>query len=138
VLGYANPEDIGDDEPASSALPLALGGVPRDMGGGSKCALMSDGSLRCWGANSKGQLGYGHTNKVGYDGDILSAGTVQVGGAISKLSKGLTFDHTCVLLDDGVIRCWGLNANGELGLGHQENIGDNEIPVDVPPVRLFE
>lgn len=28
-----------------------------------------------------------------------------------------TADHACVLLDDGTVRCWGGNAEGQLGLG---------------------
>jgi Regulator of chromosome condensation (RCC1) repeat len=138
ILGYANPEDFGDDETAGGAPPLVLGGQPRDLAGGPKCATMSDGSLRCWGLNSRGQLGYGHTNSVGSDGDIMSAGRVHLGAQVAKVARGWSEDHACALLVDGQVRCWGNNEDGQLGLGHQENVGDDERPGDVPAVRVLE
>jgi hypothetical protein len=45
---------------------------------------------------------------------------------VRAVSSGLY--QTCALLDGGVLRCWGNNASGELGLGHTSNIGDNELP----------
>jgi alpha-tubulin suppressor-like RCC1 family protein len=42
--------------------------------------------------------------------------------------------HNCVLLDTNKVRCWGSNANGELGLGHVNNVGDG--PGEMPPPDL--
>jgi alpha-tubulin suppressor-like RCC1 family protein len=38
--------------------------------------------------------------------------------------------HTCALLDDGNLQCWGSNDFGQLGLGHVATIGDDEHPSD--------
>jgi alpha-tubulin suppressor-like RCC1 family protein len=38
----------------------------------------------------------------------------------------------------GAIRCWGQNDDGQLGLAHQENIGDDEPPTEAEPVRVVE
>ena len=36
------------------------------------------------------------------------------------------WEHACVLLDNGRIRCWARNGEGQLGLGATDVIGDNE------------
>jgi alpha-tubulin suppressor-like RCC1 family protein len=36
--------------------------------------------------------------------------------------------HTCALLDDGNLRCWGYNFYGQLGYGNTNTIGDDETP----------
>ncbi|MCH9679992.1 MAG: hypothetical protein K0V04_01060 [Deltaproteobacteria bacterium] len=51
---------------------------------------------------------------------------------------GLTagWSHTCAILDTGVVRCWGSNARGELGLGNVEAIGDDETPATRAPADI--
>ena len=65
-----------------------------------------------------------------------SAGPVDLGSgrsAITVTAKGFT---TCALLDDGTLRCWGGNYDGELGYGNFDTIGDDETPGSVGPVAL--
>ena len=41
-------------------------------------------------------------------------------------------EHTCALLDNGTVRCWGSVEDGRLGVvGITENVGDDEAPVDI-------
>lgn len=89
------------------------------------CALLREGRVRCWGGNNQGQLGRGdatdHTAQHPYE-----LGLVPLGGRATQLVAGS--QHTCALLDDGSVRCWGQNAHGQLGLGHTKSVGDDEAP----------
>ena len=73
------------------------------------CAILNDNTLVCWGFNGSGQLGNGST-----DGSFAPIG-VNLGKG--KLAKEITagFSHTCVLLDEHSIKCWGGNGMGQLG-----------------------
>ncbi|HYO59410.1 MAG TPA: RCC1 repeat-containing protein, partial [Archangium sp.] len=104
------------------------------VGGQHTCALLESGMVRCWGRNHAGQLGYGHTRDVGDDESPASAGTVTVGGSVRELAAGAS--HTCALLDSGAVRCWGLNAQGQLGYGHTRDVGDDESPASAGEVIL--
>ena len=46
--------------------------------------------------------------------------------------------HTCAILDDKSVKCWGHNSNGQLGLGDKNNRGDNsgEMGDNLPAVDL--
>jgi alpha-tubulin suppressor-like RCC1 family protein len=77
-------------------------------GGESSCALLDTGSVKCWGSNRFGQLGDGTTTDrytpvdvVGLDDDVLE---ISAGGG-----------HTCALVADKSVMCWGNNYFGTLG-----------------------
>lgn len=111
----AAPGDMGDALPA---VDLGAGKVARISAGGSHtCALFDTGSIKCWGVNASGQLGIGSSNPVGAAPGQMGAAlaTTDVGGPARMLSAG--YAHTCALLDGGVVKCWGENQFGELGLG---------------------
>jgi alpha-tubulin suppressor-like RCC1 family protein len=106
-------------------FPVApdLGGPATRLEAGSDhtCAVTSDGGAKCWGLNSRGQLGDGTTVDWG----------VPVG--VSGLSTGVRDvaageDHSCALLDAGNVKCWGENYAGQLGDG---TFDASLVPVDV-------
>jgi alpha-tubulin suppressor-like RCC1 family protein len=74
-------------------------------GGAHTCAIESDGSVSCWGANDDGQLGR--------DGDSSATPELVTGLAGVALAAGTS--HTCALLLDGTVWCWGANTAGQLG-----------------------
>ncbi|QQR91474.1 MAG: hypothetical protein IPJ88_07050 [Myxococcales bacterium] len=135
-LGYGHTNNIGDDEPASAAGDVSVGGnvIQVSAGGVHTCALLDTGTVRCWGANSFGQLGYGNTTIIGDDELPSSAGDVNVGGTVTQIATG--YQHTCALLSTGTVRCWGLNAWGQLGYGNTTTIGDDELPSSAGDVNV--
>jgi alpha-tubulin suppressor-like RCC1 family protein len=92
-------------------------------GGAHSCAMRSDATLWCWGANQYGQLGL--------DDFMPRASPVQVdlasfaGGVPSVTAGG---NHTCAAQTDGTLFCWGDNRAGQLGNGGAEN---SAVPVQV-------
>jgi alpha-tubulin suppressor-like RCC1 family protein len=138
-LGYGNTNDIGDNESPSSAGPIDLGGhsaVAVSVGDDHTCVILDDHTVRCWGLGSSGQLGYGNTNNIGDNETPGSVGPVNLGAGRSAVEVSAGGSHTCALLDDGTVRCWGLNSSGQLGYGNTSNIGDNETPGSIGTVEI--
>jgi alpha-tubulin suppressor-like RCC1 family protein len=135
-LGYGHMNTIGDNEMPATAGDVSLGGVPVQItaGGAHTCARLETGAVRCWGYGAQGQLGYGNTNNIGDDEMPASAGDVPLGGTAVRIESG--GNQTCALLDTGAVRCWGRNSSGELGYGHQRNIGDDETPASAGDVQI--
>ncbi|MBU8898497.1 RTX toxin [Corallococcus sp. M34] len=135
-LGYGHTANIGDGEPVASEGYVGLGGRAVKLAAGAEhtCAVLSTGKVRCWGANSQGQLGYGHTRDVGDNEWVWSAGDVDVGGPVQDITAGAF--HTCALLSTGKVRCWGQAALGQLGYGNTTAIGDNETPATAGDVDV--
>ncbi len=80
-------------------------------GGYHNCVLMEDtGGVKCWGHNSKGQVGDGTTTSRLTPVDVsgLGSGAAAIGGG---------FLHSCALLDTGYMMCWGDNTWGQIGDG---------------------
>ncbi len=74
------------------------------------CAILSDRTVRCWGRNQDGQIGNATSGAVEIDPEIA------IGVASARALFGGD-DHTCALLLDGSMQCWGDDENGELGAG---------------------
>jgi alpha-tubulin suppressor-like RCC1 family protein len=85
--------------------PTAVQGVT--AGSQHTCAWRADGSVLCWGANTRGQLGDGSTTLR------VAPTTVQIGG-VSMVGAG--GEHTCAVRN-GAVWCWGRNDSGQLGDG---------------------
>jgi alpha-tubulin suppressor-like RCC1 family protein len=138
------PNQMGDNLPA---LDLGPGRTPVGLvgGGNHACALLDDHSVKCWGQNLDGQLGVGDKKDRGDDpgemGDNLPA--VDLGAGRTAISVSAGWSHTCALLDDHSVKCWGRNVNGQLGLGDMDfrgtgpnQMGDDLDSVDFGPDRF--
>lgn len=95
-----------------------------DIGNYHVCALLHDGTLRCWGdANSSGQP-TSHGASPGTMGDALPA--VQLGTKRTARQMAASYNTSCAILDDGATKCWGHNGDGELGL--EDKLGRGSEP----------
>jgi alpha-tubulin suppressor-like RCC1 family protein len=126
-------------------LPVVNLGAARTVkmlvvGADHSCAVLDDGALKCWGDNSKGQLGLGDNrtrgDRPGQMGDGLDV--INLGAQRTVKSLSLGYRHSCALLDDDSIKCWGWNMYGQLGLGVLDDRGDEatEMGDDLPTVAL--
>jgi hypothetical protein len=100
------------------------------------CAILDTGGVECWGQGDFGQLGYGNTNTVGSTNTPGSVGTVDLGLGHKAVAISAGADHTCAVLDDGSVLCWGSGANGQLGYGNTNSVGATDTPASVGPVNL--
>jgi alpha-tubulin suppressor-like RCC1 family protein len=113
----------------SQVVAIAAGGDQTTAGGGDfmlviergyNCALLSGGSIQCWGNNTSGQ--YGNGTIVGGSSRVAVLGVSQ---ATAIATGG---NHTCALLTSGAVQCWGENSSGQLGTG---NLAASLVPVAV-------
>lgn len=88
---------------------------PQTISGGENhtCALTLDGRAYCWGDGSKSQLGNGSNSSQNRPVAVSDPDDGPVHFASISAGGG----HTCALTIDGKAYCWGLNGDGELGIG---------------------
>jgi alpha-tubulin suppressor-like RCC1 family protein len=146
LLGQQTTEPIGDDPTemgdALSTVDLGTGRTVKNVAAGFNhtCAILDDNALKCWGLNDYGQLGTGDSEDRGYRsnemGDALKAVDLGPGRTAKRMALG--GDHSCAILDDDNLKCWGRNDHGQLGLGDRENRGDSpsEMGSALPAVQL--
>jgi alpha-tubulin suppressor-like RCC1 family protein len=85
-------------------------------------AVLTDGRVQCWGGTSDGQLGNGVRGPGGISTPVFVS---NLNGAVSVTAG---YGHTCAVLSDGSVWCWGSNKDGELGNGMS---GQFDVPVKV-------
>jgi hypothetical protein len=94
------------------------------------CAVLEDAAggthLKCWGDNLWGELGKGNTEHLGDEpGEMGNALTdIDLGAGLAAVQVDANGGHTCAVLGNGAVKCWGLNTWGQSGL----NVG-NSNPV---------
>ena len=96
----------------TSSLGTGRTAVALSSGGYHTCAILDNGAVSCWGDGNNGQLGNGGTSDKTTPTLTSSLGT---GRTAVALSSG--FYHTCAILDNGAVSCWGDGNNGQLGNG---------------------
>jgi alpha-tubulin suppressor-like RCC1 family protein len=115
--GFDSDGQLGDSAPFSNnafrPTPAPVSGISNatavSTGYNQACALLADGTVRCWGRDTNGQLG---------DGQHTSASTpVQVKGITDAVAVSAGGYHGCALLADSSVECWGSNNEGQLGDG---------------------
>ncbi|MCB9658548.1 MAG: hypothetical protein H6726_12945 [Sandaracinaceae bacterium] len=111
ILGLAQPGPALAPQGSLRAVAVAAGGL-------HTCAVLEDGSVRCWGARDWGQLGDGDfAPRVGevVDGVDAPSTAVPLAGPATAVAAG--YLHSCALLSTGEVQCWGAGFNGQMGNG---------------------
>jgi alpha-tubulin suppressor-like RCC1 family protein len=133
------PGQMGDN---LMPVPIGAGLVARSVavGDAHACALLDDGRVTCWGDNFWGQLGLENTTSRGTDlAPITGTEFTDLGGPQKPVALVAGGDHTCALLDDGHLKCWGANPYGQIGIEDStEGVGDEpgEMGGNLPWVNL--
>jgi alpha-tubulin suppressor-like RCC1 family protein len=128
--GRGGDGQLGNGQtPAVQPVPVEVGplrapAVDLAAGGRHSCALWLDGAVSCWGANDHGQLGDG----AGFTHRSQPVVVSRLKRAAEAISAGRS--HTCALLEDGSVQCWGSDRHGQLGTGGWEGL-DRAEPVGV-------
>ena len=87
---------------------LSAGVAALALGNDHTCALTNSGGVKCWGANTFGQLGDGTTSNRNTPAFVLGLST-----GVVEIAAGA--QHTCARTGIGAVKCWGRNNSGELG-----------------------
>ena len=106
---------LGNGSQTNSTTPVGAIGMQLPIvalaaGASHTCAVLSSGIGVCWGRNANGQIGNGAVV-----GNVPLPAAVQGLAGASAISAG--FEHSCALLIEGDVKCWGLNDGGQLGMG---------------------
>jgi alpha-tubulin suppressor-like RCC1 family protein len=99
-----------------------------DLGGDHACALVAGGSLRCWGSNEYGQLGFSASDDCSGHECATTPAEVPDLSAVRQVALGDR--STCALLTDGSVRCWGKNDGGALGFTSSQTCSAGSLAFD--------
>ena len=102
--------------PGFDPTPTKITGLPAtatsiSTGGGTACAILHNGALYCWGQNQDGEAGQ-PSSTPSFTTPVQVTG---LSGAPTAVASG--GDHTCALMSNGSVWCWGDDTFGELGDG---------------------
>ncbi len=105
------------------------------IGSDHACAATDDETAFCWGDNYLGALGNGRYEAD--RSDLQAVVGLPATTAITEMSAN--FEHTCVLLADDSVRCWGSNSKGELGNGEaSRKLTPTKIELGTTPTTIDE
>ena len=117
---------LGDSTNISRTIPVLVNGLNENitsiaLGRYHTCVLTASSGVKCWGNNESGQLGNGTKNNQSSPVDVTGLTT-----DVTAIAAGAY--HSCAITNNGGMKCWGRNSNGQLGDG---TIVDRTTPVDV-------
>ncbi len=135
--GSNNRGQLGDNTYTQKLTPTAVlqGDMPsqvvRSISTSSQhtCAIGYDGKAYCWGYNFNAELGNGNRDLA----KVPSA--VSIGEMPSLVIKSISagYYHTCAIGVDDRIYCWGINADGELGISDHTRSSSYVPRLTMPP-----
>ncbi|HEY0194339.1 MAG TPA: hypothetical protein VGC42_24670 [Kofleriaceae bacterium] len=135
--GANDASQLGDATTVQRASPgpvIGLTSITKLVTGDRHaCALLADKTVACWGDNAAGQLGDGAYDDHGQPRPVTSGADANGRAFAAPLANVVDLDaggsHTCAVLADKTVRCWGSNRQKQLGLS--ANTYSSPVPVTV-------
>jgi alpha-tubulin suppressor-like RCC1 family protein len=121
--GYSTSSSVA----TTAAIELGLRRTARAIAVGSahSCALLDNFTVKCWGFGAYGRLGYGDTVSRGDGaGEMAALVAIDFGTGRTATAIAVGSEHSCALLDNSAVKCWGRNQYGQLGYGDTDSRGD--------------
>jgi alpha-tubulin suppressor-like RCC1 family protein len=112
-----------DGSPISNVKSLSVGFY-------HACAVVESGEMYCWGSNRWGQIGDDGGGGVGALA-VSPTAVPRPGGTPVSTHKSVHCGqyHTCAVLNDDTVWCWGFNGDGQLGVSNTANTNALTVPV---------
>ena len=112
---------LGNGTNNPSWVPVSVTGLTAAViaiaaGGDHTCALLSGGTVQCWGYNAYAQLG-----NLSINPSNVPQAAFETLPPTAFIGIAAGYRHTCVLTSDGWVKCGGMNYDGQLGNGNKSN-----------------
>ena len=128
-LGVDPNATMTSNVPIPGVIGTAFNAIELASGKDHNCAVETAGGIACWGSNNKGQLGDGSS------ADSFMAVSVSTTLLTPFIAVGAGSAHSCAVVADGRVFCWGDNDTMQLGTG---NTMDSLSPIQVSGDGVFE
>jgi alpha-tubulin suppressor-like RCC1 family protein len=117
---------LGNGSTTDQSTPIDVAGLTSGVtavsaGEYHTCALLTGGTVRCWGRNNYGQIG-----NASWDHQSLPVDVAGLPAPVVSIAAGGY--HTCAVTTAGAATCWGLGSSGQVGHGAWTS---ENIPADV-------
>jgi alpha-tubulin suppressor-like RCC1 family protein len=110
--GNGDNGKLGNGATLSQNTPVPVSGITNavqlSVGYAHACALMDDNTIKCWGDGTNARMGDGFSN-------VTNSTATTVSGITNAIQVVAGYAHSCALLSDATIKCWGFNDQGQLG-----------------------
>ena len=116
---------LGTAPLTASPTPVLVSGLTRrgrnsaGSFGGDSCALLANGTARCWGFNGFGQLGNGTNQPLPGPLGSVSTTAIRRAASRSRYRDPVGTMYSCARLATGTVKCWGRNSAGRWGMERQ-------------------
>ena len=112
--GFNSSGQMGNGTDSSpNSTPVSVTGISTatqvSVGVSNACALISGGTIKCWGWYGQGMLGTNASD--------VSSSPIVIAGISSATQVSVGDTHVCAILTGGQVKCWGDNSYGQFGNG---------------------